>query len=97
MLDRQGDLFGLSPPAEVPLEIVGLFEKFALELIASGIDRYSARAIFHRIRWHFHVEKGDREFKMNNNFTPSLSRWFMRKYPLHADFFETRNSPGEKE
>jgi len=53
MLDRQGDLFGLSPPAEVPLEIVGLFEKFALELIASGIDRYSARAIFHRIRWHF--------------------------------------------
>ena len=79
-------------PQDCPAEIVGLFERFALELIGTGFARYSARAIIHRIRWHQQVERGDRDFKCNNNWTPGLARWFMKVHPLHDGFFETRES-----
>ena len=77
-------------PPGVPREVSALFEMLALEVISKGWDQYSARAILHRIRWHKHIERGDREFKCNNNWTPTLARWFMRKYPRYDGFFETR-------
>jgi hypothetical protein len=95
----QGDLFTtatlppLPPPVGVPIDVAMLFERFALEVIRSGMDRYSARAIFHRMRWHHNIERGDRDYKLNNNWTPLLARWFMQKYPHHDGFFETRTSP----
>lgn len=96
MTVHQGDLFvGLIPPPEVPEVVVDMFEAFALEIIKSGMPRYSARAILHRMRWHQHIEKGNRDFKCNNNWTPKLARWFMAKHPKHSNFFETRSSPGE--
>lgn len=89
----QPDLFDCPPPPDVPDDVVVLFEAFTKTVIASGMERYSARAVIHRIRWHHHIEKGDREFKCNNNWTPALARWFMQKYPQHDGFFETRASP----
>lgn len=80
--------------SSVPPEVVFLFERLAMELVDNGFVRYSARAILHRIRWHYHVEKGDKEFKCNNNWTPQLSRWFMVKYPQLDGFFAIRASPG---
>jgi len=73
----------------VPEEVVQLFEDLALQA-ARMFDRYSARAILHRIRWHYHIEKGNREFKCNNNWTPDMARWFMRKHPDLDGFFVIR-------
>lgn len=77
----------------IPPNVVELFEQFTMQLVDVGFTRYSSDAILHRIRWHYHVDKGDRSFKCNNNWTPRLSRWFMRKYPKHTGFFELRSSP----
>jgi hypothetical protein len=75
---------------EAPQEVKNLFEQVTLKLHAEGWPRYSARAILHRIRWHFAVEKGDRDFKCNNNWTAGLARWCMERHPKLAGFFETR-------
>jgi len=75
---------------QVPIDVIMLFEKLTLEVIAAGHQRYSSDAVLHRIRWYFTVERGDREFKCNNNWTPELSRWFMYKHPQYDGFFATR-------
>ena len=80
-------------PSMVPLDVCTMFETLALDIFRAGWERYSARAILHRIRWHHHVEVGDRDFKCNNNWTPALSRWFMLKHPECGEFFATRASP----
>jgi hypothetical protein len=76
---------------DVPPDVVDLFERMAMEVRKRGFTRYSARAILHRIRWHYHVEKGDADFKVNNNVSARLARWLMAKHPITMrDFFETR-------
>jgi hypothetical protein len=77
----------------IPGDVVYLFEKLSLELAAREFTRYSARAVLHRIRWHFHVDQGDKSFKCNNNWTPRMARWFMDKHPELGEFFATRASP----
>lgn len=79
-----------SGPSGVPPAIYALFERLALQVIATGRKRYSSDAILHRIRWHFQIERGDDDFKCNNNWTAALARWFMAQHPEHAGFFETR-------
>ena len=81
----------------IPLEIVDKFEALALTVAARGFRRYSARAIMHRLRWHHHIEKGDRAFKCNNNWTPELARWFLDVHPEHPGFFELRSSPARED
>lgn len=80
-------------PDGIPREICDLFERLALEVHANGFDRYSARAIAHRARWHEHIDKGNREFAFNNTWTPALARWFVARHPSMAKFFELRASP----
>lgn len=88
----QMDLF--SPrkeyPEDIPPEVCDLFERLALQVRSRGLERYSADALTHQIRWHFNIERGDREFKANNNWTSVLARWFLAKHPELPKFFETR-------
>jgi len=92
------DLFKPRPPFEVPAEVCSLFERLALQIRNQGFKHYSARAILHRIRWHYHIEKGMRDFKCNNNWTPGLARWCMALHPGELeDFFELRASPHQEE
>jgi hypothetical protein len=79
----------------VPLEVLDLYERLTFKVIATGRIRYSSDAILHRIRWHFEIDKGNREFKCNDHWTAHLSRWFIARHPEHAGFFELRASPGE--
>jgi hypothetical protein len=88
------------PPTEppdrisgIPPEVVTLFEKLALDIANKGWSRYSADAILHRIRWHYHIERGMRDFKCNNNWTSQMARWFLTRHPELPEFFETRASP----
>jgi hypothetical protein len=78
------------PPPGVPADVAGLFERLALDVAGRGFDRYSARALAHRIRWHERVDRGNREFVFNNNWTPALARWVMSRHEKLAGFFETR-------
>lgn len=89
--ESQHDLFAIAPPANVPADVVDLFESYALTVIASGAKRYSADAVLHRIRWHHFVEQGNRDFKINDHWSSSLARWFLAKHPEHIKFFEIRN------
>ncbi len=79
----------------IPQDVQDKYEELTLHLIRNGWQRYSSDAILHRIRWHFQVERGLRDFKCNNNWTAPLARWFMRKYPQHQGFFETREKRRE--
>jgi hypothetical protein len=74
----------------IPEQIQKMFDEIALDLISRGIERYSSDAILHRIRWHRQIEQGDRSFKCNDNWTPTLARRFVEKHPQHARFFEFR-------
>ena len=86
----------VSPPPGVPEDVAAMFESLALELYKKGWRRYSSDAILHRIRWHMHVERGNREFKCNDHWTSVLSRWFLLRHPIlqtsykGKPFFELR-------
>jgi hypothetical protein len=74
----------------IPQEVYDKFETLALDVKAAGYKHYSSDAILHRIRWHMHIERGNREFKANNNWTAHLARWFLARHPGEPKFFELR-------
>lgn len=73
-------------------EVWEMFVRLTTSRIARGFEHYSARAIFHQIRWEKEqptYEAGE-EFKLNDHHTPFYARRFMRLYPHHEGFFRTR-------
>jgi hypothetical protein len=81
---------GVPYPPGIPEHICDKFKQLACEVYEAGFDRYSSRAILHRLRWHYQVERGDIFFKINNNYSARLARWFLKMYPELGGFFETR-------
>jgi hypothetical protein len=78
-------------PAGVPADVCRLFERLALNIRDElRYERYSSDAILHRIRWHYQVERGMREFKCNDHWTAVLARWFLKQHPQNPKFFELR-------
>jgi hypothetical protein len=67
-------------------EVWKLFVKFTFDRINRGFKHYSARAIFHRIRWETDQAKdvAENEFKIGNNHSPFYARAFMRSYPQYG-------------
>ena len=61
------------------------------ECTQRGLKRYGIRALWERMRWHFQVEKGDEEFKLNDHFPPYYARFIMERHPEFRGFFETRD------
>jgi len=80
-----------APPEGVPSDVAALFERLAMQVHHAGHERYSADAILHRIRWHEQIERGNRGFRANNNWTAPLARWFLARNPQLPGFFETRD------
>ena len=74
----------------IPYNVIYLFEDLTFKVIARGFHRYSADALLHRIRWHYHIDRGITDFKCNNNWTAHLARWFMVNHPEHRGFFQLR-------
>jgi len=81
----------MSYPPGIPEHICDKFAELALMVRSRGFDRYSARAILHRLRWHYQIERGDTHFKINNNYSARLARWVMREQPGMLGFFQTRD------
>jgi hypothetical protein len=80
---------------DVPEDVRALFDALTHKLIRDGWTHYSSDAILHRVRWHFQVERGMRDYKCNNNWTAVLSRWWLERNPQHAGFFELRERKSE--
>jgi hypothetical protein len=81
----------MSYPPGIPEHICDLFVELTLKVLALKFPRYSARAILHQIRWEYQIERGDVHFKVNNNYSARLARWFMKHHPGTEGFFETRD------
>lgn len=83
-------------PPGIPRHICDTFEELTLQVYERGFDKYSSRAILHRMRWHYQIERGDIHFKINNNYSARLARWFMTVYPQLNGFFEIREGAAKK-
>lgn len=73
-------------------EVFEEFERFARIARKAGVQRYGARAIWERLRWHFRVEQGDADFKLNDHFPPYYARLLMLVDERFAGFFERRDA-----
>lgn len=74
--------------AENP-RIYALFVRYAMKAAAAR-PYYSAKAIFHRVRWYSEIEEKNSEFKIDDGWISHYARKFMEDYPQHKGFFETR-------
>ena len=78
-------------PPGIPDHVADMFVELANQVRARGFTKYSARAILHRLRWHYQIERGDIHFKVNNNYSARMARWYMKNIPGTLGFFEIRD------
>lgn len=71
---------------EVYTELVHLCN----QLKSRGITKYGFSTLVHQLRWHFHVERGNAEFKLNQNYSPYYARKLANEYEQFRDLFEFR-------
>ena len=77
--------------------IYKLFVRYAMDVKEAGFEHFSARAIIHRLRWHYTVEtRSEDGFKINNNHSPYYARKMMKEYPEFKEFFSLRKTGAEK-
>jgi hypothetical protein len=76
-------------------EIWRLFVLFTFDRIRRSCSHYSARGVFHRIRWETVADTDDPEFKVNDRWSPYYARKFHRAYPQHGGFFRTRRAKAD--
>jgi hypothetical protein len=77
-------------PDGVPPAACDLFERLTLDVALQGFDRYSARAILQKMRWHERVDGESMGYKCNDHWTAPLARWFLANHPELPKFFELR-------
>lgn len=70
------------------------FEYFAM-VASTHRSTYSARAVFHRIRWETMIS-GGKDFKVNNNWSQEYAKKFMRLHPELPNFFKVRERSWQK-
>ena len=73
------------------------YQRFTLEAIRAGRQRYSSDCICHRIRWHTQIEthgaaSGGEELVINDHHTAYYARMFELAFPEHAGFFRFRKT-----
>ncbi|HEY7328515.1 MAG TPA: hypothetical protein VH592_12780 [Gemmataceae bacterium] len=74
-------------------DVYELFKRFAFELRCAGRQKYGAKSIMERIRWHVATSSAgdeEEEFKLNNIFTSRYVRLLINEHPEFAEFFELR-------
>ena len=76
-------------------EVYELLVKLSRDVKARGKSHYSMKAVFERARWHYHIEKGDESFVLNNDFTAHFSRLIEEREEDLRDFFEKRRLRSE--
>jgi hypothetical protein len=70
-------------------DVYEMFVMFSKQAAVNN-KNYSARGVFHRIRWETSVNSNDRQFKLNDIWTAYYARKFMEDYPEYQGFFRLR-------
>ena len=70
-------------------EIWRMFCHYALQATKAQ-KHFSAKCIFHRVRWETQIVEGNSEYKIDDGWISHYARKFMECYPEHEGFFETR-------
>jgi cyclophilin family peptidyl-prolyl cis-trans isomerase len=70
-------------------QIYNMFVDFALQ-VASRREYYSAKNIFHRIRWETMIEESASQFKIDDGWISHYARKFASEYTDHKDLFKFR-------
>jgi len=75
-------------------EIYDLFVKFT-NMATQRKKYYSAKAIFHRIRWESMISSDTHQllgdYKIDDGWISHYARMFMDDFPQHQGFFQTRD------
>jgi hypothetical protein len=74
-------------------DLVGVAVEVCKKEMAKGMESYSGQAIGERVRWHYRVERGMEDFKVNNDFLPYLTRDI--NLALGKEFCEVRASQAD--
>ena len=70
-----------------------VFEEFhrrAIEMRATGREKYSGWVIINRIRWDYDLRTTGDVFKVNNDFIALFARLLIHEQPSFQGFFELR-------
>ena len=70
--------------------IYEMFCGFALQ-VAVRRKHYSAKSIFHRIRWETMIQEDEGVFKIDDGWISHYSRKFAADYPEHNNLFSFRS------
>ena len=70
-------------------DIYNMFEHYALRA-SEYRERYSAKIIFHIMRWNTMIEEDSSEYKIDDGWISHYARLFMDKNPELEGFFQTR-------
>lgn len=77
-------------------QIYVMFEKFSLQVIASGRKNFGVGAIAERMRWYSAIETVGDCYKINNNYRAFYARLFEEQNPQHIGFFRKRRSVADQ-
>lgn len=73
-----------------------MFISYARQAKARGYEKFSAKAIFERLRWYINMEtETDEPFKLNNSHTALYARKAIKEYPEFEGFFELRETKND--
>ncbi len=71
-------------------DVYRLFARFANEIRATGRERYGAKSLIERIRWHIDTSSRGEPFKLDNSLTSRYVRLLISDDPSFNGFFEQR-------
>ena len=71
------------------------FERFSLDVVRTGRKKVSHWLIINRIRWEVYFETTGADFKISNDYIAFYARLWKKRYPEHADLFNTKKMIGE--
>ena len=79
-------------------DVAAAFERTAIRGYERGKRNWSARGILQVLRWESDVRECEGEpFKINNRWSRSLAKWFVRNHPDKSGFFRFRDGLGRDE
>jgi hypothetical protein len=64
--------------------------ELARRVRSKGFESYSIKSLFEQVRWHYHMETNDPDFKLNNNYHSRYARLIMSQEEDLREFFEVR-------
>lgn len=70
-------------------DIYELFKHFALQ-IAKRKKTYSAKSIFHRVRWETLIGGDVDDYKIDDGWISHYARKFVKEFPEHESLFNFR-------